>query len=111
MRGYVYVLGDESGRRLYVGVTSDVVRRVWQHRAHLQKTSYSARYDTHRLLLVERYCSIVRAIAREKQLKGWRRAKKLHLIRRTNPTFTDLAEGWPGHSAPFPSSPPAGPSA
>jgi putative endonuclease len=115
MRGYVYILGDESGRYLYVGVTSDVVKRVWQHRHRVHASSFSARHHTYRLLLVERYRSIVRAIAREKQLKVWRRNKKLALIRRANPDFLDLAERWPDRATSFstPSHPslPARPSA
>jgi len=75
---YVYILGSISGT-LYIGVTGTLRRRIWQHKQHLLD-GFTAEHDITRLLYFERYQYIGRAIAREKQLKGWRREKKVALI-------------------------------
>jgi putative endonuclease len=85
---FVYIIANRS-RGLYVGVTNDMARRLAQHRAGT--VSHSARYRCVRLDFVESVADARAAIAREKQLKGWRRDKKLALIRSTNPTWKDLA--------------------
>jgi putative endonuclease len=93
MRTYhVYILASRSGV-LYVGVTSDLARRVAQHRAG-SPAGFSRRYHVHRLVHVEEAPTARVAIAREKQIKGWSRAKKLALIASTNPTWRDLAADW-----------------
>jgi len=74
-------------------VTNDLERRVFEHREG-KTPSFAAHYHCNRLVCFERYVSAGSAIAREKQLKGWRRAKKLSLIERENPTWIDLSEGW-----------------
>lgn len=90
--GYTYILGSATGT-LYIGVTSDIYDRTMQHKeGHFE--GFSKKYSCTRLLYFEKYDDIRTAIAREKQLKGWRREKKLNLIRTTNPGFTDLAETW-----------------
>ncbi len=95
MRQYwVYILASRS-RRLYVGVTNNLLRRVIQHRLKAPK-SFTARYDITRLVYAECTGSIRAAIAREKQIKGWSRAKKLALIGGQNPGFVDLAQEWFG---------------
>jgi putative endonuclease len=89
---YVYILANRS-RTLYVGVTNDIVRRVLHHRAGVG-SRFTDRYAITRLVHVE-ITNIPRdAIAREKQIKGWSRAKKVTLIETANPTWTDLAEDW-----------------
>ncbi len=92
--GYTYIMGSTSGT-LYIGVTSDLDTRILQHKNGTFE-GFSKTYGCTRLLHVETYDDIRTAIAREKQLKGWRRQKKLDLIRTANPTFKDLAEkqGW-----------------
>ena len=84
---YVYILANRS-RGLYVGVTDDIVRRLAQHRTAAK--GYSAQYRCSRLGFVETATDAKAAIAREKQLKGWRREKKIALIHQTNPAWDDL---------------------
>jgi putative endonuclease len=90
--GYTYILGSTTGT-LYTGVTSNFSLRIWQHKNGIFE-GFSKTHNCTRLLYFERYEDIRRAIAREKQLKGWRREKKLNLIRTANPGFKDLAEKW-----------------
>jgi putative endonuclease len=86
---YVYVLA--SWRRvLYAGVTSNLPRRIAQHRSACLG-GFTARYHVHRLVHVEPYESIEQAIRREKQLKGWRRQRKLDLVTAEKPGWVDLA--------------------
>jgi putative endonuclease len=89
---YVYILA--SWRRvLYVGVTNNLERRVWEHK---QKTmpGFTSKYNVHRLVYYEETADIKSAIAREKQIKSWRRAKKVELIEDMNPAWEDLSDGW-----------------
>ena len=87
---YVYIMTNRSGT-LYVGVTNDIARRVAEHRA-ATTPGFTARYRVDRLAYCESTDEINVAIGREKQIKGWARAKKLELIRSSNPTWRDLAE-------------------
>jgi putative endonuclease len=89
---HIYILGSHTGT-LYIGVTSNLYFRVMQHKEGALK-GFTADYACKRLLYFEGYEDILRAIAREKQLKGWRREKKLNLIRTINPEFKDLAQTW-----------------
>ncbi len=88
----VYILGSITGT-LYIGVTNDLPVRVRQHKSHTFG-GFSARYEVTRLLYYEVYGQITRAIAREKQLKGWRREKKIALIEKKNPQWKDLSRTW-----------------
>jgi putative endonuclease len=90
--GYIYILGSHTGT-LYIGVTSNLYLRVMQHKEG-RLEGFTAACGCKRLLYFEGYESILRASAREKQLKGWRREKKLNLIRTINPEFKDLAQIW-----------------
>jgi putative endonuclease len=90
--GYIYILGSDTGT-LYIGVTSNLYLRVMQHKEGTFE-GFTAEYGCERLLYFERYEGIGNAIAREKQLKGWRREKKINLIRTINPEFKDLAQTW-----------------
>ena len=90
--GYTYILGSTTGT-LYIGVTSDLNNRITQHKEGIF-AGFSKTYSCTRLLYFEYYEDIRTAIAREKQLKGWRREKKLNLIRTINPEFKDLAQTW-----------------
>jgi len=99
MRQYhVYILASKS-RALYVGVTRDLVRRVAQHRCGVLP-SHARAYRIARLVHYEAYADVRIAIAREKELKGWRRSKKVRLIEARNPAWRDLAEPWLGRLRP-----------
>src|SRR5271157_3842147 len=91
---HVYILASASGV-LYTGVTNCLERRVAQHKAKLCP-GFTAAYDVTRLVYFEPFSDVRAAISREKQLKNWRREKKLALIRTLNPTFRDLSADFPG---------------
>jgi putative endonuclease len=82
-------------RRLYVGVTNDLERRVWQHRTKAVE-GFTSRYNIDRLVWYESTDQVTDAIAREKEIKAWRREKKVKLIEADNPGWTDLARDWFG---------------
>ena len=84
-----------KSRTLYTGVTSDLERRVRQHRGKLLP-GFTARYNINRLVHYERFGEIVAAIAREKQIKSWGRQKKIALIESANRDWKDLSAGWHG---------------
>jgi putative endonuclease len=86
---YVYILSNRS-RTLYIGVTRHLRIRVIQHREN-KPGSFTARYNIRRLVYFERFQYVRNAIAREKELKDWNRARKIELIEKTNPTWQDLA--------------------
>ena len=88
--GHVYILGSLS-HTLYVGVTGDLARRMHEHRCGAVE-GFASRYNVSKLLWCEPHERIGEAIAREKQIKRWRSAKKVALIERDNPDFRDL---WP----------------
>lgn len=89
---FVYIVASPS-RTIYVGVTNDLERRVWQHRTKALG-GFTAKYGTSRLVWFEMYPRIDDAIAREKQIKGWSRDKKLALIESENPKWWDLSRDW-----------------
>jgi putative endonuclease len=78
---------------LYVGVTSDLQKRVFQHKWR-DHDGFTERYNCDRLVWFESYQEVAQAIAREKQLKEWRRGKKIALIEKVNPAWVDLARDW-----------------
>ncbi len=88
----VYIMGSITGT-LYVGVTSDLPCRVLQHKNHAF-AGFTAKYEVDRLLYYEVFEQVGQAIGREKQLKGWRREKKVALIEAVNPQWTDLSRKW-----------------
>ena len=88
----VYILASGAYGTLYIGVTSDLVGRLWQHRGGVS-TGFTARYAVHRLVHFELLGDMERAIAREKQLKRWHRDWKINLILADNPDWRDLAVG------------------
>jgi len=89
---YVYILANGK-RMLYVGVTNDLQRRVIEHRQKLI-VGYTRQYNISRLVYCEATPNVNAAIAREKQIKGWTRDKKLALIEASNPQWADLSEAW-----------------
>ncbi len=92
-RYYVYILTNAIRTVLYVGVTNDLLRRVWQHR-NKALPGFTSRYKVNRLIHFEAFHDIRDAIGREKQIKGWSRAKKVGLIVQQNPQWNDLSAGW-----------------
>ena len=89
---YVYILTNERKNVMYVGVTNDLVRRMYEHKNHLDKGSFTARYNTDRLVYFEYATDPEAAIGREKQIKGWNRARKNKLVESKNPNWDDLYE-------------------
>ena len=85
----VYILASKRNGTLYIGVTSDLVRRVWEHRNGLV-AGFSQRHRTHLLVWFERHETMESAIVREKRLKEWKRGWKLELIEAENPAWRDL---------------------
>lgn len=90
---FVYILASMSGT-LYIGVTNDLKRRLAEHHSKIHLKSFTARYDCKRLVYYERFLDISEAIAREKELKGWLRCKKVALIMSRNPGWRDIAMRW-----------------
>lgn len=90
--GYVYILANKNNTTLYVGVTSNLVRRIQQHKTKHYKNSFSARYNVDKLVYYEVFQDIGEAIKREKQLKAGNRARKVALIEKGNPGWDDLSE-------------------
>jgi putative endonuclease len=88
----VYILASAHYGTLYIGVTSDLLRRLWQHRNNALP-GFTSRYGVHRLVHFEMFDEMTYAIAREKQLKNWRRQWKINLINAHNPEWRDLAVG------------------
>jgi putative endonuclease len=89
---WVYILASRS-RVIYVGVTNDLLRRIREHQTH-EVPGFTEKYRIDRLVHCEETDDIEAAIAREKEIKGWRRAKKIDLIEAANPTWIDLSDGW-----------------
>lgn len=90
-QGFVYLLMSGNQRVIYTGVTSDLKKRVWEHRNNVVE-GFTKRYKVHNLVYYEVFSSVVDAIVREKQIKSGSRAKKIALIKKTNPHFEDLYE-------------------
>lgn len=88
---YTYIVASRS-RIIYVGMTNNIERRVIEHKKRATP-GFTANYQCHRLVWFERYGAVANAIAREKELKGWRR-EKIALIERENPTWEDLSKNW-----------------
>ena len=89
----VYILSNFARTVLYIGVTNNLERRVWEHRNN-EGGVFTSKYKCHFLIFYEDYADINNAIAREKQLKNWQRNWKLELIRKENPDLVDLARDW-----------------
>lgn len=87
----VYILASKRNGTLYVGVTSDLVKRVWEHRNNVVE-GFTSRYSVHRLVYFEMGDDMEQAILREKRIKKWNRAWKIELIEKHNPEWRDLWE-------------------
>ncbi|CAN5611796.1 GIY-YIG nuclease family protein [soil metagenome] len=99
-QAYVYILAS-SFKHLYTGVTSRLQYRVEDHKRAIDPKSFTARYKINQLVYYECFESITQAIAREKQIKGWLRIKKIQLIVGINPRWEDLSFGWGKPIRPF----------
>jgi putative endonuclease len=89
---WTYIVASRSGT-LYIGMTNDLCKRVMQHKSG-EIGGFSSKYRCNRLVYWESFDDVLKAINREKQLKGWRRSKKVALIESMNPRWEDLAEKW-----------------
>jgi putative endonuclease len=90
---YVYIMQSVSRRALYIGMTNNLRKRVWQHKNH-RLEGFTDEYNCTRLVYWESFDDAHKAIGREKQLKGWRREKKNWLVTQKNPRWQDLAADW-----------------
>ena len=91
MKSYVYILTNRSNKTLYIGVTKNLGRRITEHKAEVVE-GFTSKYKMKKLIYFEEFDSLMQAVAREKQLKSWRREWKLSFIKEHNPSFSDLAE-------------------
>jgi len=90
---FVYILSNWDDSVLYIGVTSNLPRRLYEHRNGLVE-GFTKKYNIHKLVYYEHTNDVYSAISREKQLKKWSRSKKEMLIRNSNPDWKDLSENW-----------------
>ena len=90
---FVYILSNWDDSVLYIGVTSNLSRRLYEHR-HGLADGFTKQYNVHKLVYYEHTNDVYSAISREKQLKKWSRSKKNILIQQTNPLWKDLSEDW-----------------
>ena len=91
---HVYIMMNKNNTVNYTGVTNNLERRVWEHKNNYNENSFTAQYNIHKLVYFEEYYNINNAIAREKQIKGLSKEKKLKLIKEINPELKDLSEKW-----------------
>ena len=92
MEYFVYILSNKINTAIYTGVTRDLVHRVYEHKHHLDKGSYTDRYNIEYLVYYESTSDVKAAIEREKQIKGWNRKRKDKLVIGKNPNWDDLYE-------------------
>ena len=90
---YVYILASKKNGVLYIGVTNDLERRIFEHKNKTVK-GFTSRYNVDKLVYFEKYSNINEAIKKEKQLKKWNRQWKIDLIEGNNPNWSDLAQDW-----------------
>ena len=86
----MYILASTTNYSVYIGVTNDLIRRVYEHKMHADPKSFTSQYSVQELVYFEQASDIKAALEREKQLKGWRRSKKNALIETMNPEWNDL---------------------
>ena len=91
MSFYVYIISNQKNSPLYIGVTNDLERRIYEHKNKLIQKSFSSKYCLDKLLFWETTEDVVVAIEREKQLKNWHKIWKLNLIKTINPNYKDLS--------------------
>jgi len=86
---YVYILTNKYNKVLYVGITNDLIRRIYEHKNNLVE-GFTSKYNVHKLVYYDLTSDVMSAITREKQIKGWTRDKKIKLIESMNPEWKDL---------------------
>jgi len=91
---YVYIMSNKINSTLYIGVTSNLQKRVWEHKNKILPDSFTSRYNCEKLVYYEDSVSIKDAIAREKQFKAWQRKWKNEFIDKSNPDWIDLSKDW-----------------
>ncbi|MEI6107768.1 MAG: GIY-YIG nuclease family protein [Opitutae bacterium] len=94
---WVYILTNKRNGTLYTGMSNSLERRLWEHKAKLID-GFTKQYGLDRLVYFEQHRDVTQAIAREKEIKGWLRRRKLALIEKDNPTWADLSSNWSGNS-------------
>ena len=94
---WIYVLTNKRNGTLYIGVSNSLERRIWEHKAKIIE-GFSKRYGLDRLAHFEEFRDVHDAIAREKEIKGWLRTRKIALIETGNPAWSDLSAGWYGEN-------------
>ena len=87
---YVYILASATNVTLYIGVTGNLLKRVYEHRTHADPESFTSKYQVYKLVYFEETSDVKAALEREKQLKKWRRSKKNFLVETMNPEWKDL---------------------
>ena len=92
-KAYVYIITNKNNTVLYTGVTSHLVKRMYEHKNKVYK-GFASKYNCEKLVYFEEYDSIDEAINREKQIKKYKRYKKVDLIEMDNPNWNDLSDGW-----------------
>lgn len=90
-KGYVYILTTRANTALYVGVTSDIVKRIWEHQQGVA-SAHTRKYNIHKLIYLEEFNDISEAIHREKCIKKWKRDWKIELIEKLNPEWDELTD-------------------
>ena len=90
---YVYILTNWNNKVMYIGVTNDLQRRLYEHKNHLVD-GFTAKYNIHKLVYFEQTTDVRAAIEREKQLKGWIRKRKNNLVETMNPEWKNLSQDW-----------------
>jgi len=90
---YVYLLTNWNNKVIYLGVTNNLERRLYEHKNKLVK-GFTEKYNVNKLVYFEETQDVTAAIAREKEIKKWRREKKNQLVNRMNPNWKDLSSGW-----------------
>ena len=93
MTYYTYILTNWNNKVMYIGMTNNLERRLYEHRRHVAD-GFTSKYNVNKLVYYESTTDVKAAIAREKQLKGWLCARKNALVEGMNPTWRDLSEDW-----------------
>lgn len=91
---YIYILANDRNGTIYIGVTSNLEKRIKEHKEKVYSDSFTSKYNVSKLVYFESTENSESAIAREKQLKAWKRAWKLDLVEKQNPQWKDLSEQW-----------------
>jgi putative endonuclease len=90
---FVYILTNWNNKVMYIGITNNLERRVYEHK-HKLVSGFTAKYNVHKLVYFEETCDVIAAIEREKEIKKWRREKKNRLVESSNPGWKDISLEW-----------------